>query len=46
MNWLVTLVLGRPPSTDMAALRRASDATKKAWAAQARLQARGTSGRA
>ena len=45
MNWLVTLVLGRPPSTDMAALRRASDATKKAWA-QARLQARGTSGNA
>ncbi len=45
MNWLVTLVLGRPPSPDMAALRRASDATKKAWA-QARMQVRGTAGRA
>ncbi len=45
MNWLMTLVLGRPPATDMAALRRASEATKKAWA-QARLQARGTTGRA
>ena len=45
MNWLMSLVLGRPPTTDMAALRRASETTRAAWA-QARLQARGTAGRA
>jgi hypothetical protein len=44
MNWLTTLVLGRP-KTDMAALRRAAEATRKAWA-EAELQARGTAGRA
>ena len=43
MNWLVTLVLGRPPSPDMAALKRASDATRQAWA---RARARGTAGSA
>ena len=45
MNWLMTLVFGRPNSTDMAALKRASETTRKAWA-EARLRARGTTGQA
>ena len=46
MNWLVTLMLGRGrPYSDMAGLRRASEATRKAWA-DARMQERGTAGRA
>ena len=46
MNWFVTLMLGRGrPYSDLAGLRRASEATRKAWA-EARMQDRGTAGRA
>ena len=44
MHWFVTWVLGPARPSDLKALKRASDATRKAWAEA--MQARGTAGRA